>query len=98
MSQYEYYEFQAVDRRLNVRDMQELRACSSRAQITPTSFTNEYHLGSFKGDDAVQHLKDLRDLASRGASQPDFRSRVEAIRSAHPAKRGLLDRLQRKGL
>ena len=49
MSQYEYYEFQAVDRRLTERDMQELRACSSRAQITPTSFTNEYHWGDFKG-------------------------------------------------
>ena len=51
MSQYEYYEFQAVDRRLTERDMQQLRACSSRAQITPTSFTNEYHFGSFKGDE-----------------------------------------------
>ena len=49
-------------------------------------------------DEAVQHLKDLRDLAARVASQPDFCSRVGAIRSAHPAKRGFLDRLQREGL
>jgi len=49
-------------------------------------------------DEAVQHLKDLRDLAARRTSQPDFRSRVGAIRSAHPAKRGLLDRLKREGL
>ena len=51
MSQYEYYEFQAVDRRLNEPEMHQLRGCSSRAQITPTSFTNEYHFGSFKGDE-----------------------------------------------
>ena len=50
MSQYEYYEFQAVDRRLTEPQMHQLRGCSSRAQITPTSFTNEYHFGSFKGD------------------------------------------------
>lgn len=50
MSQYEYYEFQAVDRRLTEADMQALRACSSRAVITSSSFTNEYHFGSFKGD------------------------------------------------
>jgi hypothetical protein len=50
MSQYEYYEFQAVDRRLGENDMRALRSCSSRAQITPVSFTNEYHFGSFKGN------------------------------------------------
>ena len=51
MSQYEYHEFQAVDRRLTEPEMHQLRGCSSRAQITPTSFTNEYHFGSFKGDE-----------------------------------------------
>lgn len=50
MSQYEYYEFQTVDRRLGENDMRALRSCSSRAQITPVIFTNEYHFGSFKGD------------------------------------------------
>lgn len=50
MSQYEYYEFQAVDHRLSEADMQALRTCSSRAVITSSSFTNEYHFGSFKGN------------------------------------------------
>jgi len=31
--------------------MQTLRGCSSRAQITPTSFVNEYSFGSFKGNE-----------------------------------------------
>ncbi|MEJ2246322.1 MAG: hypothetical protein P8Y80_09650 [Acidobacteriota bacterium] len=49
MSEYQYYEFQAVDRPLDDRQMRELRAVSSRAVITSTSFTNEYNWGDFKG-------------------------------------------------
>ena len=50
MSEYQYYEFQTVDRRLNEKEMRELRAYSTRARITPTSFVNEYSFGNFKGD------------------------------------------------
>ena len=50
MSEYQYYEFQAIDRPLSQREMQELRALSTRAEITSTSFTNEYSYGNFKGD------------------------------------------------
>jgi hypothetical protein len=50
MSEYQYYEFQAVDRPLTADEMAQLRSCSTRARITPTSFVNEYHFGSFKGD------------------------------------------------
>ena len=50
MSEYQYYEFLAVDRPLTEREMQELRAVSSRAVITPTRFTNHYEWGNFKGD------------------------------------------------
>lgn len=32
--------------------MAELRACSSRASITPTSFVNDYQWGNLKGDPA----------------------------------------------
>ena len=49
MSEYQYYEFVALDRRLTAAEMAELRALSTRAEITPTSLTNEYHFGSFKG-------------------------------------------------
>ena len=49
MSEYQYYEFQALDRPLTQEQMSELRAVSSRAQITPHSFVNEYNWGSFKG-------------------------------------------------
>jgi hypothetical protein len=50
MSEYQYYEFLAIDRPLTAREMQELRAVSSRAVITPTRFTNHYEWGNFKGD------------------------------------------------
>jgi hypothetical protein len=50
MSEYQYYEFQAIDRPLGEADRQALRAFSSRAQITATSFTNHYEWGDFKGD------------------------------------------------
>jgi hypothetical protein len=53
VSEYQYYEFRVVDRPLNQRQMDELRKLSTRAEITPTSFTNEYHWGDFRGDPAV---------------------------------------------
>jgi hypothetical protein len=39
MSEYQYYEFLAVDRPLTEREVRELRAVSSRAVITATRFT-----------------------------------------------------------
>jgi len=52
MSEYQYYEFQAIDRPLSEADRQALRDLSTRARITATSFTNSYEWGSFKGDPA----------------------------------------------
>jgi hypothetical protein len=49
MSEYQYYEFQAVDRPLTSEQMSELRSVSSRGRIAPTSYVNEYHWGDFKG-------------------------------------------------
>lgn len=50
MSEYQYYEFQAIDRPLTRDEMRELRWVSSRAEITATRFVNEYQWGDFKGD------------------------------------------------
>lgn len=49
MSEYQYYEFQAVDRPLDEADREALRGLSSRARITATSFSNHYEWGDFKG-------------------------------------------------
>lgn len=51
MSEYQYYEFQAIDRPLIAKEMEELRSYSTRARITPTSFINDYSWGSFKGNE-----------------------------------------------
>jgi hypothetical protein len=50
MSEYQYYEFKAIDRPLDRKEMDELRDLSTRAEITPTSFTNTYSYGSFRGN------------------------------------------------
>ncbi|OIV38120.1 hypothetical protein BIV57_07295 [Mangrovactinospora gilvigrisea] len=50
MSEYQYYEFLAIDHPLSARQQSEVRALSTRARITATSFTNEYQWGDFKGD------------------------------------------------
>lgn len=50
MSEYQYYEFLAIDRPLTTDETAELRALSTRATITPVSFTNEYNWGDFKGN------------------------------------------------
>lgn len=50
MSEYQYYEFQAIDRPLDRTAREALRSISSRARITATSFTNHYEWGDLKGD------------------------------------------------
>ena len=50
MSEYQYYEFLAVDRPLTEAQRAQLRALSTRAEITATRFTNEYQWGDFRGD------------------------------------------------
>lgn len=50
MSEYQYYEFQAIDRPLDRAAQDALRSVSSRARITATSFTNHYEWGDLKGD------------------------------------------------
>ena len=54
MSEYQYYAFQAIDRPLNAEEMKRLRGISSRAEITPMSFINEYNWGDLKA-----HPQDL---------------------------------------
>jgi hypothetical protein len=53
MSEYQWYEFVALDRPLTSKQMAELRAISTRADITPTRFWNEYQWGNLKADPAT---------------------------------------------
>ena len=50
MSEYQYYEFLALDRPLTDKQRAELRSISTRAEISATRFVNEYQWGDLKGD------------------------------------------------
>ena len=85
MSEYQYYEFLALDRPLTAKQRAELRSISSRAEITATRFVNEYQWGDLKGDprqmleryfDAFLYLANwgtrrLMFRLPRGALQPE---------------------------
>jgi hypothetical protein len=50
MSEYQYYEFQTIDRQLTDGQMRELRAISSRATISRTRFSNYYTYSDLKAN------------------------------------------------
>jgi hypothetical protein len=50
VSEYQYYEFLAIDHPLDAAEQARVRSLSTRARITATSFVNEYHWGDFRGD------------------------------------------------
>ena len=50
MSEYQYYEFVALDRPLDDRQLRDARAVSSRAEVSATRWVNEYNYGDFRGD------------------------------------------------
>ena len=50
LDEYQYYEFQAIDRPLDEADRKALGKLSTRARITRTSLTVHYDWGDFKGD------------------------------------------------
>ncbi len=50
VSEYQYYEFVAIDRPLTMAQQAELRAVSTRGQISSSSFVNEYQWGDLKAD------------------------------------------------
>lgn len=50
MSEYQFYDFKAIDRVLTKAEMAALRSISTRAVITSTSFTNHYDWGDLKAD------------------------------------------------
>jgi hypothetical protein len=52
VTEYQCYEFVALDRPLTAKQMADLRAISTRAEISPTRFWNEYQWGDLKADPA----------------------------------------------
>lgn len=81
MSEYQYYEFRAVDKPLTRNDIAALRACSSRATITATSFVNDYEWGDLKADPADW----MRDYFDACVYTANWRSCRLALRLPHEA-------------
>jgi hypothetical protein len=50
VSEYQYYEFVAIDRPLTAAEQAELRAVSTRGRISASSFVNDYQWGDLKAD------------------------------------------------
>lgn len=76
MSEYQYYEFQAVDRPLTAGELEVVRSCSSRATITATRFMNHYNYGSFKGNPAAwmeKYFDAFVHVANWGSHELSFR-------------------------
>jgi hypothetical protein len=82
VSEYRYYEFVALDRPLTPAEMAELRSISTRAQITPTRFFNEYHWGDLKADPAellVRYFDVHVYIANWGSRRLMFRLPKSAV-------------------
>ncbi|MDG4790458.1 hypothetical protein O7626_31855 [Micromonospora sp. WMMD1102] len=82
MSEFQYYEFLAVDRQLSKREMAQVRSLSTRATITPTSFVNSYHWGNFKGDPqglVEQYYDAFLYLANWGTRQLMLRLPISSL-------------------
>ena len=76
MSEYQYYEFLALDRPLTDKQRAELRSLSTRAEITATRFVNEYHWGDLRGDPrkmVERYFDAFLYLANWGTRQLMFR-------------------------
>jgi hypothetical protein len=50
MSEYQYYEFQAIDRPLTPEEQAEVQRLSSRVRLSPTQAIFVYNYGDFRGD------------------------------------------------
>ena len=61
MSEHQYVAFRAIDRALSEKNLAYMRQQSSRAEITPWSFENEYHYGDFHGN-AMEMLRRGYDI------------------------------------
>jgi hypothetical protein len=82
VSEHQSYEFVALDRPLTASEMAELRSISTRAEITPTRFWNEYQWGDLKADPAellARHFDLHLYFANWGTRRLMFRLPIAAV-------------------
>ena len=94
MSEYQYYEFVAVDRPLDADELAKVRALSTRADITPTRFVNEYHWGDFRGNPRAlveSHYDGFLYLANWGTRELMIRLPTGVLKPATASEYCLTD-------
>jgi hypothetical protein len=69
VSEYQYYEFLALDQPLTAKQRAELRSISTRAEITATRLLNEYQWGDLKGD-PQKLMEQYFDASIPGVARP----------------------------
>jgi len=82
VSEYQYYEFVAIDQPLTAAQQGELRTVSTRGRISSSSFVNEYEWGDLKADprDWMERYFDaFLYLANWGTRRLALRVPIEAI-------------------
>jgi len=82
MSEYQYYEFLALDRPLSAEDLAYVRTLSRRVEPTPTQAVFTYSYGDFPGDPLkllAKHYDVMLYLANWGSKQLAFRFPKTAI-------------------
>ena len=82
MSEFQFVAFRAIDLPVSDENLEFMHAQSSRAEITPWSFDNEYHYGGFRGN-AEEMLRRGYDLHLHYAN---YGTRTLMIHASWPAR------------
>jgi hypothetical protein len=85
MSEYQYYEFQAIDRPLTTEQQAAMRKLSSRVELSATRAAFNYSYGDFRGEPLKvleQHFDALLYIANWGSKQLAFRFPRASIAAA----------------
>lgn len=84
MSEYQYYEFQTIDRPLTAEQQAAMRKLSSRVALTTTSAAFNYSYGDFRGNPLQvleKHFDAMLYIANWGSRQLAFRFPSQMIQS-----------------
>ncbi len=86
MSEYQYYEFQTIDRPLTAEQQAAIRTLSSRVELSATRAAFNYAYSSFRGKPLQvlePHFDALLYIANWGSKQLAFRLPRNAIAAEH---------------
>lgn len=99
MSEYQYYEFQAIDRPLTIEEQRTVSNLSSRVDPHPRRAIFVYHYTRLPADaKELLALTEVEEERTRKQLAAEADARLGHIRAAYPRRRALLERLDKAGL